>query len=288
MRIYQYLFENKIVVAAAAGRGRAHVVPGVSSTLDLLERAHARKPSCILTAVTKQWERYGRPALPRGARGPIIPIYPAEVWGLGVTYMKSARDREADAAASADFYARAHRGPRPETFFKATAARCVGPGENIGIRGDSKLTAAEPELAYVVGRGGAIVAYTLCNDVSAWDIERENPLYLPQSKIYSACCALGPCLMTADALDPADVTISMTITRKGKTAFRGRAHTGLIRFPFRHLHKYMTAYNPLPVGTVVTTGTGIMTPAGFGLKPGDEVAIAAAPFGKLVNAARIL
>jgi len=288
MRIFQYRFRGERLVAAAAGRGRPYVVPGVAATLDLIVRAGS-SPGRLISFVARQWERYGRKPLPKSALGPIIPLEPPEVWGFGVTYMKSARDREEDAGASGgDIYAHAHRGPRPETFFKATAARCVGPGEAIGIRGDSRLTAAEPELAYVVGSRGNILAYTLGNDVSAWDIERDNPLYLPQSKIYDGCCALGPCLVTADALDPHDVAITMTIRRGGRVVFRGRTRTSLIRFPLPYLHRYLRRSNTVPAGTVALTGTGIMTPAGFGLKPGDDVAISAAGIGMLVNVARKL
>ena len=138
----------------------------------------------------------------------------------------------------------------------------------------------------MVGRNNAIVAYTLGNNVSAWDLERENPLYLPQSKIYTACCALGPCLVTADKVDPGDVTLAMTITRGGRVVFAGRVNTGRIRYPLPYLHRYLTRDNPLPAGTVALTGTGIMTPAGFGLEEGDEVTISAKGFGKLVNVAR--
>jgi len=118
------------------------------------------------------------------------PIDPPEVWAFGVTYKRSADMRDDDSAS--DIYSKVYFSDRPELFFKATADRCVGSGGSIAIRSDSTFTATEPELAYILGRDGEIIGYTLCNDVSAWDIERENPLYLPQSKIYTGCCALGP------------------------------------------------------------------------------------------------
>lgn len=282
MKLYQYLIDDKRAVVAEDD-GERFVIQGVASTLELLTRAGASAET-LVNVVRKATKR---PLPERGVDGPLIPVEPPEVWAFGVTYETSATDREADAS-SGDIYARAHAGPRPETFFKATAARCVGPGEEIGIRGDSTLTAAEPELAYVVGLGGTVVAYTLGNDVSAWDLERENPLYLPQSKIYTACCALGPCLVTADALDAANVELAMTITRAGEVVFEGCANTSQLKYPIPYLHEYLTRYNPLPPGSVALTGTGIMTPAGFALQEGDEVVIEAEPFGRLANRARVL
>ncbi len=282
MKLYQYLIDGERAVVAEDA-GERFVVAGVATTLELLTRAGVSAETLVdVVHLTAK-----RPVPESGVEGPLIPLEPPEVWAFGVTYETSATDREEDAG-SGDFYARAHAGPRPETFFKATAARCVGPGEDIGIRGDSKLTAAEPELAYVVGVGTAVVAYTLGNDVSAWDIERENPLYLPQSKIYAACCALGPCLVTADELEPTNVELTMSITRGGEVVFEDRANTSLIRHPIEYLHEYLTRYNPLPPGAVALTGTGIMTPASFTLQEGDEVIIEAEPFGRLVNTARRL
>ena len=282
MRLYQYLIDDERAVVAE-DEGERFVVGGVASTFALLARAGASAET--LVDVVRLAAK--RPVPEAGVEGPLIPLEPPEVWAFGVTYETSATGREEDAG-SGDIYARAYAGPRPETFFKATASRCVGPGGEIGIRGDSALTAPEPELAYVVGVGNAVVAYTLGNDVSAWDLERENPLYLPQSKIYTACCALGPCLVTADALEPADVDITMTITRGGEVVFEGSASTSQLKHPVEYLHDYLTRYNPLPPASVALTGTGIMTPAGFTLQEGDEVIIEAEPFGRLVNRAKLL
>src|SRR5258706_16412705 len=134
---------------------------------------------------------------------PLLPISPKEVWACGCTYEMSASFRDAEHGTREGFYAYVFKEPRPEIFFKGTARVCVGPGQGIGIRSDSKFTAPEPELAVLLGSKGVIVGYTLANDASAWDIERENPLYLPQSKIYTGACALGPAIVTADELrDP--------------------------------------------------------------------------------------
>src|SRR5215813_15562266 len=158
-------------------------------------------------------------------------------------------------------YAYVYREPRPEIFFKGTARVCVGPGQSIGIRSDSKFTAPEPELAVVLGRKGKIVGYTLANDVSAWDIERENALYLPQSKVYSACCALGPTLVTAEQLpDPYRLEMTCTVTRDGIVRFRGSISTARLHRTLETLIEYLLRANPVPAGSVLLTGTGIIIP----------------------------
>lgn len=282
MKLFRYLIDGEPAVVAEC-TGKQFVVAGAATTLELVASGGSSPHTLRESILAREKE-----PLPAELGRQLLPLAPPEVWAFGVTYKRSASEREEDAGDGGDIYARAHRGPRPETFFKATASRCVGPGEEIGIRGDSALTAPEPELAYVVGQDNAIVAYTLGNDVSAWDLERENPLYLPQSKIFTGCCALGPCLVTADDVDAANVEITMTITRGGKVVFEGSASTSQLRHPLEYLHEYLTRYNPLPPGSVALTGTGIMTPPGFALREGDEVAIEAAPFGRLVNTARVL
>ncbi|HEY6389899.1 MAG TPA: fumarylacetoacetate hydrolase family protein, partial [Bryobacteraceae bacterium] len=157
---------------------------------------------------------------------PLIPVHPKEVWACGCTYESSASFRDAEHGTREGFYAYVYREPRPEIFFKGTARVCVGPGQPIGIRQDSRFTAPEPELAVLLGSNGAIVGYTLANDVSAWDIERENPLYLPQSKIYTGACALGPVIVTADELrNPYALEMTCTIERGGQTIFSGQVST---------------------------------------------------------------
>src|SRR5918995_4786735 len=137
-----------------------------------------------------------------------VPLAPPEVWGAGVTYRRSAEFREEGSG----IYDKVYVADRPELFFKASATRCAGPGEPIGRRRDSRFTASEPEVAVVIGRGGAILGFTLANDVSAWDIERENPLYLPQSKVYNGCFSIGPVIVTADEIpNPYNLQITCTI-----------------------------------------------------------------------------
>jgi 2-dehydro-3-deoxy-D-arabinonate dehydratase len=220
------------------------------------------------------------------------PLFPPEVWGFGVTYQRSAEARDADTnkeLAAANIYDRVYHSERPECFFKATAARCVGPHGPIGIRSDSSLTATEPELAYVLGANKEIVGYTICNDVSAWDLERDNPLYLPQSKIYAGCCALGPVIVTTtDMPDPYSLSISCRINRDGEVIYRDATNSGRIGRRFEELNEYLYRDNPIPLGTVVSTGTGIMVPNEFALKDGDIVEIEIDGIGVLSNPARKL
>jgi len=217
----------------------------------------------------------------------LMPITPPEVWGCGVTYKRSADMRDEDS--QKDIYTRVYFSERPEIFFKATASRCVGPNEPIGIRADSDLTAAEPELAFVLGKDREIIGYTICNDVSAWDIERENPLYLPQSKTFYGCCALGPMLVTPSEInDVYNLEINCNIIRDGKKIYSGKTNSSEINKKFDQLIEYLYRDNPIPIGTVVSTGTGIMAPNEFALKDGDIVEISIDELGCLSNPAKSL
>lgn len=212
----------------------------------------------------------------------LVPIDAPEVWGCGVTYKRSADMRDDDS--EQDIYSRVYRADRPEIFFKATPPRCVGPNDFIGIRSDSVLTAAEPELAYVLGADGEILGYTLCNDVSAWDIERDNPLYLPQSKIYSGCCALGPMFITPSEVDdPYNLEMKCTILRNEKEIYVDEVNTSQINWKFEQLTEFLMRDNPIPFGTVVSTGTGIIVPNDLPLAPNDIVQIEVEGFGTLSN-----
>lgn len=212
----------------------------------------------------------------------MMPIDPPEVWGCGVTYKRSADMRDDDT--QQDIYSRVYHADRPEIFFKATPSRCVGPNDYIGIRSDSVLTATEPELAYVLGSEGEVIGYTLCNDVSAWDIERENPLYLPQSKVFYGCCALGPMFVTPSEVDdPYNLEMKCTILRDEKEIFEGEVNTSQINWKFEQLTEFLMRDNPIPYGTVVSTGTGIIVPNDLPLAPNDIVMIEIEGFGTLSN-----
>jgi 2-dehydro-3-deoxy-D-arabinonate dehydratase len=209
-----------------------------------------------------------------------IPVTPSEVWGAGVTYKRSADFREEGSG----IYDRVYAAERPELFFKATASRCAGPGQPIGRRRDSAFTATEPELAIVVGGGGAILGFTLANDVSAWDIERENPLYLPQSKVYDGCFAFGPVIVTPDEIsDPYALELHCRVDRGGREVFSGSASTRQLKRRFPELVEWLRRSNAVPAGTVLSTGTGIIQPMDVGLEEGDVVIIACAEIGELRN-----
>lgn len=209
-----------------------------------------------------------------------LPVTPAEVWGAGVTYQRSADFREEGTG----IYDRVYAAARPELFFKATAARCVAHGQAIGRRRDSTFTASEPEMALVLSAAGTILGMTLANDVSAWDIERDNPLYLPQSKCYAGCFAMGPVVVTADAIaDPLALTLTCSVDRGGREVFSGTASTGQLARPLADLVDWLRRSNPIPDGTVLSTGTGIIQPMDVGLEEGDVVSISCPGIGTLTN-----
>lgn len=209
-----------------------------------------------------------------------MPIVPPEVWGCGVTYRRSADFREEGLG----IYDRIYEADRPELFYKASPSRSVGPFAAIGRRRDSAFTAAEPEVAVVVSKAGAILGFTVANDVSAWDIERDNPLYLPQSKIYDGCFALGPTIVTPDEIaDAHALALECWIERGGREIFRGAATTAQLKRTFPELVGWLLKSNSVPTGTVLSTGTGIIQPIETGLEPGDLVTIASPQLGTLKN-----
>ncbi len=214
------------------------------------------------------------------------PVDQQEVWAAGVTYLRSkkAREEEAAAAGGGTFYDRVYTAPRPELFFKATPARVVGPGQPVRVRRDSRWSVPEPELALVVSPDLRIVGYTIGNDMSARDIEGENPLYLPQAKVYKQSCALGPCITLASALPPREqVGIRLRVERGGGVAFEGA--TGLDRMArkLEELVDWLGRENEFPHGAILLTGTGIVPPDEFTLQHGDLVTIAIDGIGELRN-----
>ena len=220
---------------------------------------------------------------------PLIPIAPREVWGAGCTYEISSTFRDAEHGTREGFYRAVFEGGRPELFFKGTARIAVGPGQHIGIRADSKFTAPEPELAVLIGSKGQIFGYTVSNDVSAWDIEKENPLYLPQSKTFTGCAALGPVFVTPDELgDVYNLEIVCKITRGDKTTFEGSTNTSKLGRKIEDIIGYLLRSNQVPCGTVLQTGTGIIVTQESALAPGDIVTITIPQIGTLSNPAAIV
>jgi 2-dehydro-3-deoxy-D-arabinonate dehydratase len=268
-------------LAAVFEQDLARPVPGYT-VADLIRRSEVQGVS--LSKTTARLASHHAESHP-----PALPIVPPEVWACGCTYERSASFRDAEHGAREGMYAYVYNEPRPEVFFKGTARVCVGPGQPIGIRPDSRFTAPEPELALVLGSKGNIVGYTLANDVSAWDIERENALYLPQSKIYTACCALGPVIVTAEDLpDPYSLEMTCTVTRDGQPRFSGSVSTAKLHRKFETLIEYLRRANPTPAGTVLLTGTGIIVPEDAALAPGDVVSIRIPEIGELTNQAKVV
>ncbi len=210
---------------------------------------------------------------------------PQEVWAAGVTYWRSrdARMEESKDAGGGDFYARVYDAARPELFFKSTAHRCVAHGEPIRIRSDSKWNVPEPELTLAINPTGHIVGYTIGNDVSSRDIEGENPLYLPQAKVYIGSCALGPAVLMTPKTLPSNTEIRMTISRGGQSVFEGETTLAQLRRRPEELVEWLFRDNEFPGGCYLMTGTGIIPPDDFSLRSGDVVAIEIAPIGTLVN-----
>jgi len=215
----------------------------------------------------------------------LAPIEHQEVWAAGVTYFRSrgARMEEAKDAGGGDFYDRVYSAERPELFFKSTASRTVGSGGKVQIRSDARWSVPEPELTLVVSPGGRIIGYTIGNDMSSRDIEGENPLYLPQAKVYNGSCALGPgILVTADPL-PATTEIAIEILRAERVEFAGKVLLSELKREPKTLVEYLFRNNSFPVGCFLMTGTGIVPPSSFTLASGDLIRITIEPIGTLEN-----
>ena len=282
MKLAQIKSSSGGLTAAVVEGAKYRLIAG-HTTASLI--AEAEKQSRDLASVARELAASGAVA---GEAA--IPITPSEVWACGCTYAPSAEFRDSEHGTREGMYAYVHKPEhRPEIFFKGTARVCVGPGEAIGIRSDSTFTAPEPELGVVINGRGQVVGYTLGNDVSAWDIERENALYLPQSKVYDACCSLGPVIVTPDELgDPYNLEMSCTIMRGEIKTFEGAVSTNKLRRKIEDLVDYLTRSNRVPAAAVVLTGTGIIVTQEAALQAGDVVSIAVPQIGTLSNPAVIV
>jgi 2-dehydro-3-deoxy-D-arabinonate dehydratase len=215
----------------------------------------------------------------------LAPIQSQEVWAAGVTYFRSrtARMEESKDAGGGNFYDRVYNADRPELFFKSSPHRVVGALEPVRIRSDSKWNVPEPELTLAVSATGRIFGYTIGNDVSSRDIESENPLYLPQAKVYAGSCALGPGILIADEPLPNETLIKMSIRREGSSVFEGETALSQMRRRPEELVEHLFRDNSFPDGVFLMTGTGIIPPDDFTLRSGDRVEIEIPPIGTLVN-----
>jgi 2-dehydro-3-deoxy-D-arabinonate dehydratase len=227
---------------------------------------------------------------PRGPRLPVdsvmllAPIDRQEVWAAGVTYKRSKVARMEESESAATFYDKVYEAARPELFFKATPHRVVGPGQGVRIREDAKWNVPEPELALVLNSRAELVGFTIGNDMSSRDIEGENPLYLPQAKMYNACCGLGPVVTLAAAMPPRDeIGIRLAIRRSSVVVFQGSTDVTQMARTFDDLIGYLKRDNSFPNGVIMLTGTGIVPDDTFTLAPGDTVEITIDGIGTLRN-----
>ncbi len=251
--------------------------PGLASLAELLAL-----PDPV--AAARELVDLESPPTPRADCRFLAPVDRQEVWAAGVTYKRSKVAREEESKGAAQFYDKVYSAARPELFFKSIPEKVVGPGQPVRIRADSKWNVPEPELALVVSPDLRIVGYTVGNDMSSRDIEGENPLYLPQAKVYKESCALGPVITLAAGMPPlTEVGIRLVITRDGATAFEGGTTLAAMARTPESLVGWLGRDNEFPHGVVLLTGTGVVPPDDFTLQSGDEVAITIDGIGTMAN-----
>jgi 2-dehydro-3-deoxy-D-arabinonate dehydratase len=212
------------------------------------------------------------------------PIDRQEVWAAGVTYLRSQSARMEESESAASCYDLVYSSPRPELFFKATPHRVVGPGQPLRIRADSTWDVPEPEITLVLNSRVALAGFTIGNDMSSRDIEGQNPLYLPQAKVYDACCGLGPCVTLAGKMPHYDtIEIRLVIRRAGGVVFEGTTSVAKMARSFDDLIQWLGRENSFPGGVFLLTGTGIVPDRDFTLQAGDVVSISIDGIGTLTN-----
>lgn len=257
--------------------------------LDLLQVDHARSLMDILHSP----DPIGLARFLVDTRAPLLdprlvtvvaPIDRQEVWAAGVTYKRSQVARMQESESAATHYDKVYTAPRPEIFFKATPNRVSGPGEPLRVRADSNWSVPEPELALVISPTKKLVGFTVGNDMSARDIEGENPLYLPQAKVYNGCCGLGPFVLIPESpVDRAATKIRLRIDRGGSTVFSGETDLSQMKREFPELIDWLTRENDLATGAFLLTGTGVVPPDDFTLHDGDVSSIEITGIGTLTN-----
>jgi 2-dehydro-3-deoxy-D-arabinonate dehydratase len=258
-------------------RDGAFLAPARPLTLDALFQSS--DPSAFLRTVLSDARPAGAPANLRA------PLQSQEIWAAGVTYLRSrtARMEESKDAGGGTFYDRVYEADRPELFFKATPHRVAAPGTAVRIRADGKWNVPEPELTLAINSVGQIFGYTIGNDMSSRDIEGENPLYLPQAKVYDRSAAIGPCIVISDTLPGPETIIAIEIHRAGAVAFKGETRVGQIKRSLPSLAEWLFRENSFPSGCFLMTGTGVVPPDAFTLHKGDDIRITIEPVGTLSN-----
>lgn len=246
----------------------------------LAEILHAANPAAAAKASVDS----SVPAEPLGSQAFLAPVDSQEIWAAGVTYKRSKVAREEESKGAAQFYDKVYSAPRPELFLKAPAWRVVHPGMPIRVRADATWSVPEPELTLVISPSLKIVGYTIGNDVSSRDIEGENPLYLPQAKVYRQSCSIGPLITLAEAMPKlSDVEIRLVIKRGGAVAFEGSTTLAQLNRTPESLVEWLGKEIDFPHGAMLLTGTGIVPPDAFNLSPGDTVDITISGIGTLSN-----
>ncbi|GGH68019.1 hypothetical protein GCM10010978_00590 [Compostibacillus humi] len=277
---------KKIVLGAVTEEEKVYVLP-YESIVDVADKAKERKMT------TKELiEEFVPHLLPvkesLSELDVVIPVDAPEVWASGVTYFKSKEARNYEATDgkmdATTFYDKVYDAERPEIFFKSTRERTIGPNQILHLRSDSNWQVPEPELGLVLDGDGNILGYTIGNDMSCRDIEGENPLYLPQAKIWSRSCSVGPAILLAEAVeDPYNFNMTCRIYRNEELVFEGSANTNQLKRRYEELVEYLRKDNIIFPGTVLLTGTCIVPPNDFTLHDGDRVDIEVEGIGTLSN-----
>ncbi|SEC78919.1 fumarylacetoacetate hydrolase family protein [Paenibacillus sp. GP183] len=291
MRIIRFLSEGAVPTLAALTDGSKIYVLPQQDFMELVH--HAEEQGTTTLALVEGMIATSNP-LDRtiGDLSLLVPIVAPEVWAAGVTYEKSrdARNYEATGGKldASTFYDKVYDAERPEIFFKSTAARTVGPDQDVYLRTDSNWQIPEPELGLVISKSGKIVGYTIGNDMSCRDIEGENPLYLPQAKMWKHSCSIGPAIRLADTVDdPYKFQITCRIYRNEEKIVEGTASTGQLKRKLDELVSYLTLNNEIFDGTVLLTGTCIVPSNEFTLLDGDRIEIEISDIGVLNNPVKL-
>ncbi|MDA8205400.1 MAG: fumarylacetoacetate hydrolase family protein [Thermaerobacter sp.] len=262
------------------------ILPGVCSVQSL--RQHCRTQSISVAEWAAEILQGSSPRVDVSPDSWLAPLTLSELWAAGVTYEISRDAREQETTSAQNFYARIYESHRPELFFKAPGSRVAGPGDFVGLRRDATWHVPEPEMTVVLDDTGQVFGFTAGNDMTARDVEAQNPLYLPQAKMFHHAAAIGPSLVLAGTVDPYDLTITLAIRRKGQTVFQGATTTQKLRRSVEELVEYLGRALPLAPWTGLMTGTGIVPPDSFSVEDGDDIFIDISSIGTLYNRARII
>jgi 2-dehydro-3-deoxy-D-arabinonate dehydratase len=279
--------------AASGGNVRVGLITDDHTVMDLTQHGVHRMTALLERPdMVDALSRFGRAPLstyPLSAVELVTPVEFQEVWAAGVTYLRSKQARMEESDFSADAYDRVYDAPRPEIFFKSLPHKVVSPGEEVGIRRDARWNVPEPELALVINAAGRIAGFTIGNDMSSRDIEGENVLYLPQAKIYTRSCAVGPWIVVGPTEhEVRQWTIQLAIQRGGTTVFAGDTCAGQIKRTFTELVDYLFRSQSFPNGVVLLTGAGVVPPDSFTLEAGDAVRITISGIGTLENTVAVV